>query len=73
MGSWLGCAFDLNGEAVDILSKFSQVVSSKSKMLWQIFWHDTVWHIWKARNGVIFKGETTNLVATIDIIKRNCW
>lgn len=40
------------------LEEFSKLVPAKSKDVWLMFWHSTIWHLWKARNENKFKGES---------------
>lgn len=40
--SWVDCGFVRSTSVIDDLKEFSKLVSSSSKDLWLIFWHNTV-------------------------------
>lgn len=68
---WLDFQLTPDVYVKDQLTKFANSFHEKSKEIWQIFWHGVVWHIWKARNRMIFKGDSPSQREIFEILKFN--
>jgi hypothetical protein len=72
---WLGVQTVLHNRCNNHLKAFSGLVRS-SKCVAQgleVIWFASIWSIWRARNGRIFKNKVVDVKATADTIKLLSW
>lgn len=55
----------------NMLTSFANSFRGKAKEVWLMIWHGVVWHVWKARNRVIFKGDSPSQQEIFETLKFN--
>lgn len=72
-GDWLEIDLKWKKNIMENLVNFNKGVKQKNREVWQLFWHGTVWIIWKARNELFFKEKCNSPADVAEMVKYNVW
>lgn len=70
---WLKCDQVQGTNIGELLENHSKLPLKAERMICQMFWHCTVWHLWRARNESIYRNNSLSPWQIVERIKISTW